>query len=196
MALTQPTFGRGRRLLIALNVGVVALLALTVWAGLNVLATRPALKRVVDATREQRLSLSDATRQLIDRIHQDPELKVEIHTFYERFPPEADPAQIQPRLVQLTRDLLGLYAHLGGDQLVVRDHDLYGDIAGSRESMQMLQTKATHSVVVKLGKKKRVLSVWQDLGDVEIPGGTPGGGPVQSRLPVLRGYKGEEEGHV
>src|SRR5688572_8910431 len=97
-----------------------ALLALLLWAGLTLVAAIPGFKVLWDVTPNQNFTVSAQTKDLVDRVRQDPNLRVEIHTFFEPLPAgETDEEKaiygIQRRLQDLTGDLLRQYAWLGGE---------------------------------------------------------------------------------
>lgn len=176
-------------------------LALVAWGLAAVLFTRPALKALWDLSPQARFTVDDATKKLLAQLA-DRGLVVEFHTVFEPLP-RVDPRMtdgqkrwidIQRRVQNLTRDLLRQYAYLGGDAVRVTHHDLLRAPKKVREVAKLVELQRTNSVVVKIGKRSKVLWVDGDLADVELPGARPQPGIPGGRMPVpiLKAYKGEE----
>ncbi|MFO1051785.1 MAG: Gldg family protein [Planctomycetota bacterium] len=188
-----------RRLLGRLELLVTALLALCVWFVVTALATRPALKVLIDLTPQAQFSVSGETTDLLAGIAKRGE-KVRIDTFFQRPAAptnelEARVAQIQARVHELTRDLLVRYAELGGDNVEVVNFDVLSDVAASRQRIQEIGgLRREDVIVVSLGKRHRELQLLSDLAELDVPPGrsmpTPGQRSVP--LPSLKLFKGEE----
>jgi len=176
---------RRRRLLIGTSVAATAGLAIVAWLLLNFLLTRPGLRTSIDLTRNAQFTVSDATKQLIQALREDPKKKLQVYTL---FIPARDlggwRAGIQSRILRLTHDLLERVSYLGGDSITVEHIDIKHDIKHAREAGGQPNT-----IVLQLGKRKRVLNLWQDMGDIRFPEGQQQ--PGQMSIPVLEGYRGE-----
>jgi hypothetical protein len=183
-----------------LNLLVSGLLALAAWGLATVLATQPALKRLWDFSPQARFSVETATAELLEQVRARG-TQVEIHTLFYPLggirPATAEQRQqlaIQQRLQDLTRDLLRQYAYLGGEAVRVTHHDLLRDPGRIREVMREIQNRRYNSVIIKVGKRSKVLSLDIDMAELDLPRsplpqGMPG---AARRVPTLKDYKGEE----
>ncbi len=96
-------------------------------------------------------------------------------------------------LQTLTRDLLRQYAYLGGDAVVVTDHNLLADPAKLRTVLKYVENKQYNTVVLKMGKRAKVVSLEGDMAELDLPRGAPQNIPgAQQALPSIKDYKGEE----
>lgn len=193
----KSSFGRGRRVGIAIQVALTVVLGLAVFALVNWLATRPKFRTSFDATRTARFTISDETKALIESVRADKK-KLQITTYFQdpeefaRHPrPEFRPlAPIQARCRDLTRDLLRRLSYLGGDALEVRHEDIYGASFGGRARAESLDGSIVNSVRLQIGERKRSVGLLQDLADIEFPQATTNR-PGSLTQPVLRAYRGE-----
>jgi len=199
--MAMSTLGGRRRLVGWLQVALAALLALGVWAGATVLFTRPALKALVDLSPQARFSLEPATEELLATLRERG-TAVEFHTIFaplDAIAQDAGPYRshvlhIERTLQDLTRDLLRQYAYLGGDTVTVQHHDLRREPGTVKEVLKNVADRRYNSVIVKVGKRSRTLSIDLDLADIDDPRQrqTPGPTSQQPAPPVLKDYKGEE----
>ncbi len=185
------------------NLLIAAVLMLAVWALLAWVASRPALKSLIDLTPQAVNSIAPATEDLLAELREQ-RCAVEFHLF---FPPMQGQAQddyerqlmaIRSRLRELTTLLLRRYVFLGGESVVLVEHDLYGDPASARDAAQKFGvTEPADMVVVAIrqpGKERRFkkLSLLADLAEIELPelqrSPVPG---VRVSVPTLKDYKGE-----
>lgn len=191
----------GRRLKLWLNLLAGGALMLAVWVLLVWVASRPALRTLIDLTPQRVNSVDPATEQLLRDLRAEG-AEVEFHLFIPyRTGGAANELQqqyfaIRDRLADLTRTLLVRYQHLGGESVKVLDHDMYGDAASTREAVQAFDYKVeegeTLVVAVTMPKKERrfrKLSILAEMAHIEIPS-VPGPGGKPS-LPVLKDYLGE-----
>lgn len=141
----SPQGGGGRRGLRRLglwsNLLLGGLLALIVWAMLVWVASRPALKSLIDLTPQQLNTVGPVTKQLLGELR-DEQVKIEFHVFtvdtrgmgqndFQR-----SLLRIRSRLVTLTEQLLRSYEYLGAESVVVIPHSPYGNSAEYREAAQ------------------------------------------------------------
>lgn len=199
----MSTQGGRRRLVGWLQFVAAALLALGVWAGATVLFTRPALKALFDLSPQARFSLEPATEELLATLRERG-TAIEFHTIFAPLDAVAQNAgpyrshilHIQRTLQDLTRDLLRQYAYLGGDTVTVTHHDLVREPATVKEVLKNVTDRRYNSVIVKVGKRSRTLSIDLDLADIDNPADRPAQPPAQQQQqqapPVLKDYKGEE----
>lgn len=190
-------FGQWANLLLG-GVLMLAVWMLLVWVG-----SRPALKRLYDFTPQQRSTIDPVSIELLHELAAQ-DVKVEFHTFFEpsgqapQDPYQYQTQRILDRLRELTSLLLRQYSFHGGEHVLVRNHEQYGDIAGTREVTQKYGVTQTDVVVVAVAQpgrpaRHRTLSLEGDLGVVESPAlrQTQSGMP-RTAMPVLKDYKGEE----
>lgn len=190
----------GKKLAGWLNLVVSTALALAVWVLATVLSTQPALKRLWDFSPQARFSVGASTELLLEQLRDNDET-LEIHTLY--YPlstvqvTTAEQRQslgIQQRLQDLTTDLLRQYDYLGGDAVRVTHQDLLRKPGDVREVLREIQQGHYNSVIIKMGKRSKVLSLDVDMAEFDTPHSTtPQGMPAGTqRLPILKDYKGEE----
>ena len=184
------------------NLVLSAALMLAVWALMVWVGSRPGIKTLVDLTPQQRSTIDPVSVELLGELGQQ-DVQVEFHAFFERSGQSPqDPFQFQrqrilERLRELTYMLLRQYAYHGGEAVVVRDHDQYGDIAQARQAAQRFGVQQTDVLVVAVQQpgrpaRHRTLSLEGDLAIVEIPDLRQTRSPTpQSMLPLLKDYKGE-----
>ncbi|MEM7202587.1 MAG: Gldg family protein [Planctomycetota bacterium] len=181
-----------------LNLLLSAALALGAWALATVLFAQPRLKQLFDWSPQARFSVEPATAQLLQGLVEKGE-ELEFHTIF--VPPQTftvtgpEGEQVRAlhlRLQELTRDLLRQYDYLGGEAVRVVHHDLLSEPAAIKEVLREVTERNYNSVVVKKGKRSKVLHLLDDLAELNLP--SAGGGPVGSRrtVPTLKSYKGEE----
>jgi len=195
----------GRRYALLGQLALAAALMLAVWLLLVWVASRPALKTLIDLTPQRSNSIDPATADLLRELRAQ-KVEVQFHLF---FPPiEGRPATdaevqaiaIRGRLRDLTQTLLRSYQYLGGENVTVHAHDFYADPAGTREAAQRFDFKAPEGEVVVVAVRQegrewrhRKLSVITDLAEIELPTPAAGVPPGQQRLvPVLKNYLGEQ----
>lgn len=195
---------KARRLGLWLQLLFGGCLMLAAWVLLVWVSARPALKGLIDLTPQAVNSVDPATEDLLRELRAQ-RAEIEFHLFY---PPstgapandlQAQQFRIRDRLRELTRLLLVRYQYLGGESVTIATHDLYGDVARTREAAAAFDYKETESdlvvVAVRMpGKERRYrkLSLLLDLGRIELPNtGTPG--MKAGSLPVLKGFVGEEQ---
>ena len=184
-----------------LNLVLSAALALAAWGLVTVLSTQPTFKHLWDFSPQARFSVEPATEELLTQLR-DSGQQVEIHTIFyplSSFRPanqqQRQQLAIQQRLQELTHDLLRQYSYLGGDALTVTHHDLLGDPGDVREVLREIQNRRYNSVIIKVGRRNKVLSLESDMAEIDGPGlgssgsAMPGGA---QRPVVLKDYKGEE----
>lgn len=201
-AASTRGFGRGRKLGIALQVGLTLILGVAIFVLLNWLATRPTLRKSFDWTRTARFTISDETKALIESVRASGK-KLEIRTFFQDPKDIAMQAQrsgeqasvqalarIQARCMELTRDLLRRLAYLGGDAIEVRHEDIYGASFGGRARAESLDGSIINSIQLRVGDRKRGVDLLRDLADVEFPQ-AQAQRPGSLTIPVLRAYRGE-----
>lgn len=189
-------FGQG------VNLAIAGILMLAIWALLVWVGSRPALKRLVDLSPQQRSTVDPLTVELLQGLAAQS-VQVEFHTFFD--PSGETPQdvfqqqrqQILVRLRELTRMLLRQYAFHGDQAVRVVDHEPYGDIASYREAAQRYGITQTDVVVVAVRKsgrppRHRTLSLEADLGVVEVPQQQQQTPVPRAVVPVLKDYKGEE----
>lgn len=186
------------------NLGLGALLMLVVWALLVWVASRPALKALIDLTPQRVNSVDPVTTELLRELRAD-KAEIQLHLLA---PPLQGEAQtdfdrqfltIRSRLADLTRQLLKTYQYLGGEAVTVVDHDFGAvDQQALREAAQRFDYKVAEGDVLvvavrQAGKelRHRKLSLLTDLAVIDVPNtGMPGVGPKMS-LPVLKDFQGE-----
>lgn len=180
------------------------LLMLAIWVLLVWVASRPALKALIDLTPQRVNSVDPATEELLRDLRQQ-KAEIEFHQFYPPYEGQAaddnkrQEFRIRDQLRELTRLLLLRYQHLGGESVKVIPHDLYGDPQRTREAAQAFDYRELESdvlvVAVRMpGKERRYrkLSLPLDLGRIDRP--NPGAGPMSKvSLPVLKSFVGEEQ---
>ncbi len=179
-------------------------LLLALWVLLVWVASRPALRTVVDLTPQQVNSVDPVTEDLLRELRAS-KAEIEFHLFYPSYPGQGADAEqqqllrIRAQLRELTRLLLVRYQVLGGESVAIHAHDFYGDVDKTREMAQTFgytaQDDAAVVVAVRMpGKERRFrkLSLLLDLGVIERP--NPGVAPLQrGALPVLKRFVGEEQ---
>lgn len=192
-----------RRLQVFASLLAAAALMLVVWVLLVWVASRPALKRLIDLTPQSINSVDPVTEDLLRELRKQ-EAQVEFHLF---FPPitgqPQDEAQaqwlaIRNRLRDLTGILLRRYQWLGGESVKIFAHDFYQDTQGTREAAQAFDYKAAEveTVVVAVRQKGgerryRKLSLLADLAEIDQPSARPSPVP-RVPVPVLKDFKGEQ----
>ncbi|MFY9340982.1 MAG: Gldg family protein [Planctomycetota bacterium] len=194
----------GKRLGLWSGLLLGGVLALAVWVLVVWVASRPALKTLIDLTPQRINSVDPATEELLRELRAQ---KAEIE-FYLFYPPmdgqAADPmrqqeARIRGQLREMTRLLLVRYQFLGGESVKVIALDLYGDPQTTREAAQKFDYRDSETdvlvVAVRMpGKplRHKKLSLPLDLGRIEQPNAGQTG-LSQSALPVLKQFVGEEQ---
>lgn len=196
---------RGRRFAAVGSLAAAALLMLAVWVLLVWVASRPALKTLVDLTPQRVNSVDPVTEELLDELRAQ-KVEVDFHLFFPpvqgraETPAEVQSLAIRSRLCDLTRILLRRYQWLGGENVVIHDHDFYGDAATTRDAAQRFDYKAAEGEVLVVavtqpGKepRHRKLSLVTDLALIDLPGVQSGVAPgARSSVPVLKDFRGEE----
>lgn len=186
------------------NLAVSAVLMLLVWALLVFVASRPALKALIDLTPQRINSVDRVTTELLSELRAE---KAEIE-FHLLAPPirgkgasdlEDQWISIRRRLVDLTQQLLQTYQYLGAESVKVIRHDFDAvDQQALREAAERFDYKIQEGDVLgvavrRAGRewRKRKLSIVSDLALIDVPNsGMPGPMGRQS-IPVLKDFKGE-----
>lgn len=186
------------------NLAVSAVLMLLVWALLVFVASRPALKALIDLTPQRINSVDRVTIDLLGELRAE---KAEIE-FHLLAPPirgkgasdlEDQWISIRRRLVDLTQQLLQTYQYHGAESVKVIRHDFDAvDQQALREAAERFDYKIQEGDVLgvavrRAGRewRKRKLSIVSDLAVIDVPqSGMPGPMGKQS-IPVLKDYKGE-----
>jgi hypothetical protein len=194
---------KARRFVLLGNLLLGGLLMLVVWALLTWVASRPALKRLIDLTPQQINTVDPATEELLRELR-GQQAEIEFHLFAPSAlgEPENDMQRqafaIRARLAELSRMLLKRYQYLGGEAVVVHDHDFDRESPELREAAQRFEYKSQDNEVLVIsvrmpGKepRHRKLSLISDLAVIELP--NTGGGPTaRAALPVLKDFQGEK----
>ncbi|MBL8751726.1 MAG: Gldg family protein [Planctomycetes bacterium] len=183
------------------NLLVGGALALAIWVLMAWVASRPALRTLVDLTPQQSSSVDAITIDLLKELR-GRQADLEFHQFYPPFEGQAADAlkaqefRIRSRLRELTKLLLLSYQALGGDQVKVIEHDLYGDPQKTREAAQRFDYRDSAGDVLVVavrvpGKEPRFrkLSLPLDLGRIEMP--NTAAPMAKNQLPVLKAFVGE-----
>jgi len=194
-----------RRFGVWTNLAISSVLMLLVWTLIVWVASRPALRGLIDLTPQRVNTVSLATKEVLQDLRAE-QAEVEFHVFRGEFggvPRDKRHAQemaIRRKLIELTSMLLRRYAAIGAESVKVIHHDAYQDPAAYREAAQAFTYTAadTESVVVAVrqkGKERRFrkLSMVSDFAVIDMgnnaPTGAPGG---RSALPVLKDFQGEK----
>ncbi len=178
---------------------VVGLAAIAVWGVLTLLATRPAVKFVVDWSPQARFTFGEDTEDLLKQLR-DTDREVRIDTFYQPLtPPTNNPDRaymvaLHRRVQGLTTDLLRVYELRGGGAVTVRHYDQLRAFQEVRQRLDELNVQVQRNcIVVSLGKRQRILSLDLDLATIDVPANRRGPNPGQTKqYPTLKTYKGEE----
>ncbi len=193
-----------RRLAAFGNLLLAALLMLAVWVLIVWVASRPALKALIDLTPQKVSSVDPVTEDLLRELRAQ-KVEIEFHLFY---PPSAGQGQndaeqqaseIRRRLRDLTQQLLKTYQFLGGEMVTIRHHDFYADATSTREAVQKFDYKAAEQEVLVVAVRQpgkelrfRKLSLVSDLAVIDLPNLQSTTQPARMPVPVLKNYKGEE----
>lgn len=194
-----------RRFVLLGNLVLGGMLMLVVWALLVWVASRPALKALIDLTPQRINTVDPVTEELLKDLRRQ-QAAIDFHLL---LPPidgvGGDAAQqqwlqIRKRLSGLTDLLLKRYQYLGGDAVVIHHYDFYYDAQRTREAAQRYDYRVAEGEVlvvsVQLSGKEprfRKLSLLSDLAVIDLPNSGPAGGPVPKMpVPVLKDFKGEE----
>lgn len=199
MAMTGTRRFVGRALLLAQVLLAIAIAGLVTW-----LAMRPGLKQLWDVTESARYTVDPSTKVVLDEVRavheKDQKRSLEIHTIYAPIPDRATLRSEEERAawaivetVQgLTTDLLRQYAYLGGDAVKIVHHDPVREIARTREFARSVGLKNENVAVVKLGSRTKMLSLDQDIADIEVPDPKATAVPGAPRVALLKSFRGEE----
>ena len=194
-----------RRFALFANLLLGGVLMLAVWVMVVWVASRPALKQLIDLTPQRVNSVDPVTTELLKELRAE-KAEIEFHLFYQQYDGTgADDAQrqslrIRERLVDVTRLLLRRYQYLGAESVKFTEHLPYTDTAAYREAALAFGYSAsdheTLVVAVRMpGKERRhrKLSLVSDLAVIDLPN-QPGTGPAKRMpVPVLKDYKGEAQ---
>jgi hypothetical protein len=195
---------KGKRLRLAAQLLLGGALMLAIWALLVWVASRPALKRMIDLTPQQVNSVDPATEELLRELR-TRKAEIEFHLF---LPPlneqpandlQQQETNIRRRLHELTMLLLRRYQFLGGESVKVLPHDFYANVSDVREAAQRFDYKSAEGdvlvVAVRMPGKAlryRKLSLALDLAEIGLP--STGPSPLRgAALPVLKRYLGEKQ---
>lgn len=197
MKLTRLA-GLGRLLL-------AAVLMLAVWLLVVYVASRPALRKLVDLTPQNVNTVDPATEELLRELR-DRGVEVEFHLFFPRIRgggqtlAQQQQLAIVRRLQELTELLVRRYQWLGGESVEIVNHDLVSNIAATTEAAQAFEYKGPGSEVVvtvrQPGRERRFrkLSLTEDLAVIRLPGMQQNPGPAaQAQVPVLKQFLGEAQ---
>ena len=198
MAMKGVKMTRRRRFAGRLELLLSAVLALCVWVAATALATRPAMKLLLDVTPQAQFSVGPETQELFGQLG-ERDAAVRIDTFLQRPPiPQNEWEErliaIQGRVHELIRDLLVRYAELGGDHVRIEHFDLLRDVAASRQRIEEIGgLRREDVIVVSIGKRHRELQIIADMTELDIPSSRPSPMPgARQALPSLKLFKGEE----
>lgn len=194
-----------RRLAVFGNLAIGGVLMLAIWVLLVWVASRPALKGLIDLTPQRVNSVDPVTVDLLRELRA-AQAEIEFHLFYQQYDGQGvdDAAKqslrIRERLVDVTRLLLRRYEYLGAESVTFVEHTPYRDTAAYREAAQKFGYTAADGealivAVTMPGKELRFrkLSLVSDLAVIDLPN-QPAQGPVpRMPVPVLKGYKGEAQ---
>ncbi|MCU0866271.1 MAG: Gldg family protein [Planctomycetes bacterium] len=195
---------KARRFVLLGNLLLGGLLMLVVWALLVWVASRPALKALIDLTPQRINTVDPVTEELLKDLRRQ-QAAIDFHLL---LPPiegqGADQAQqqalvIRQRLRDLTELLLKRYQYLGGESVVIHHYDFYRDAQTTRDAAQKYDYKVAEGEVLVVsvqmpGKEPRFrkLSLVSDLAVIDLPNSGPTAGPVPKvSVPVLKDFKGE-----
>jgi hypothetical protein len=190
---------RTRRLLGRFHLAFTAVLGLGIWLGAILLASRPALRGIVDWSPRAMFTLGEPTVDLLERVRERGET-LEIDLFWQPPQPGRTDAErhyvgIANRVHSLARDLFETMELRGGDAVEFREHNLLSEdsIQATRERAEELGVRANNTVVLRLGKVARKLDLYRDMARIEQPNRAPVPGAAQQQaLPVLESFDGEE----
>lgn len=194
-----------RRFGVWTNLLISAVLMLTVWALLVWVASRPALRGLIDMTPHKVNSVSEATKDVLRDLRAE-QAQVEFHVFRGQFggaardQHHAQVKAIRGRLIELTNMLLKRYEAIGGESVKVVQHDAYENPTAYTEAAQAFtytsaDAEAVIVAVTQLGKERRFrkLSMVSDLAVIDMGGNQPTGAPGgQVSIPTLKDYNGEK----
>ncbi|MCR9244154.1 MAG: GldG family protein [bacterium] len=184
------------------NLVLAAVLMLAVWLLVVYVASRPALRTLIDLTPQSVNTVDVATEELLKELR-DRQVEVEFHLFFPRISGQGrSPAQQQQiviirRLRELTNLLVRRYQWLGGESVTIHEYDMYSNIEKTTEAAQAFEYKGpTDEIVVTVkqpGRERRFrkLSLTQDLATIELPGQRSPMPGARSAVPVLKQYLGE-----
>ncbi|MEC7582995.1 MAG: Gldg family protein [Planctomycetota bacterium] len=202
----------GRRLGQWGHIVLGSLLMLAIWVLLVWVGSRPNLKFLIDMSPQQRGTIDPITIELLSEMA-DEQVEIEFHTFFRTsyFMREDDPRtrgasaehnqrqSILARLRELTSTLLRQYEFWGEDTVRVVEHDMYGDITGTREARARFGgvDQMDDVLVVSVARpghepRWRQLSLEGDLAVVDLPEMREQSPVRRAQVPVLKDYKGEE----
>lgn len=202
----------GRRLGQWTHLLVGSALMFAVWVLLVWVGSRPGLKGLIDMSPQQRGTIDPITIELLSELA-DERVEIEFHTFFRQsyFMREDDPRtrgasaehnqrqSILARLRELTSTLLQQYEFWGEDAVRVVEHDMYGDITGTREARSRFGgvDQMDDVLVVSVSRpghesRWRQLSLEGDLAVVDLPELRQSSPVPRAQVPVLKDYKGEE----
>jgi len=194
-----------RRFGVWTNLLVSAVLMLAVWTLLVWVASRPALRGLIDMSPDQTNTVSSATKELLRDLRAE-NAEIEFHVFVgqiggaARNQEHAQVMAIRQRLVNLTDMLLTRYEAIGGEGVKIIRHDPYKNPTAFTEAAQAFTYTAQDAeavvVAVRLeGKERRFkkLSMASDLAVIDRGGNQPTGAPGgQVSMPTLKDYNGEK----
>lgn len=178
-------------------------LMFAVWVLLVLVSSQPDLKMLVDLSPQARFTVSRETKELLQRLRDDPNLRCEFHTIYEPLrrgttEEERQLIGIHQQLQSLTTDLLRQYAYHGGESVRIHHHDVLRNPAETGEFVKARGGGRNSVTVVLLSKDKdgkessrhKSLSVDKEMGVFDRRPQTPTPGPSK-RPPRLEDYRGE-----
>lgn len=194
---------RVRRAASLLNLAIAGVLMLVIWMLLVYVASRPALRTLIDLTPQQLNTVDPATEELLHELGEQ-NVEIEFHLFFPRLTGQArDQAEQQmmvilERLQNATQLLVRRYQWLGGEGVKVVVHDLQGGLQATREAAFAFEYKGPSSEVVvavrQPGRERRFrkLSVLADLAEIRLPEMQQQSQPgSQIKVPILKRYLGE-----
>ena len=104
------------------SLGLASVLAFAAWVVVVLVASRPGIRKIIDMTPGQQVSVRPGTEALIRDLQKQDGVRIEIYTLYEALPrgqtpQEAATVAIYQRVQSMATSLLRQYAALGGEKL-------------------------------------------------------------------------------
>lgn len=182
MAPLSQTFGGGRRFAILINVILMVGLAVAAAAIVIYLTGFTNFRHRIDLTAARTYTLSQETLRLLETLDRD----VEILSVFDSTLQPWDPEQVFPKAMEYTSDLLQEYRVRSNGRLTAENLDPRHDASRVMDLFRELGLRSYNMVIVRSGKNKRVLSLQNDLAEIDVSQLSFGGPPV------LVAYRTEE----
>lgn len=201
--MKQARTQRRRRLAGWTRLALGSVLMFTVWVLLVLVSAQPELKVLLDLSPQARFTVAQETKELLQQLRGDPDLRCEFHTVYEPLrrvgtDEERQIIGIHQQLQRLTTDLLRQYAYHGGDSVRVFHHDLLRNPAETGKFVRERGGRRNSVTVIlftrdrdgKEVSRHKSLSVDKEMAvfDRPPPPVAPG---AKQRPPRLQDYRGE-----